>query len=387
MPPLRSSASRAPRPANGLGDGAVRWHDHLQDEVDAAYLYRSLARIERDAGRRELFGRLVAVEEEHADRWRRLLADAGEKVSASQPPSLRARALCWLARCFGPGLVAPSLLAEETHEVKRYLLLARDMPESPVRDVVSGIARDSAEHASALARMLDKTGEPWHAVGSGGVMRSVVYGFNDGLTANFGLVAGVLGANVQPEALRVAGLAGMIADALSMGASGFLAAKSQAEVYEHEIGLEREEIRLMPDLEAKELALIYEAKGLKPTHARDVATSMLENPDKMLEEKVREELGIGRAGMSPLKDGIVTGIATAVGALIPVLPFLLLPFERAIWASFAISMAAHFAVGAARSLFTGRGIFRSGLDMFVVGLGVAAIGYAIGDLLQRFLLK
>jgi len=117
-----------------------------------------------------------------------------------------------------------------------------------------------------------------------------------------------------------------------------------------------------------------------------MAKSMLENPDKMLEEKIREELGIGRAGMSPLKDGIVTGAATAVGAFIPVFPFLLLPFAEAMWASFGISVAAHFGVGAARSMFTGRGIFRSGLDMFVVGLGVAAIGYAIGDLLQRFLL-
>lgn len=231
--------------------------------------------------------------------------------------------------------------------------------------------------------MLGRSGEPWHAVSSGGMLRSVVYGFNDGLTANFRLVAGVLGAAVEPKTLIITGMAGMIADALSMGSSGYLAAKSEAEVYAHEIALEREEIRLMPEVEAEELAVIYESKGVSPPRAQEMADTMLANPEQMLQEKVREELEISPTSLSPLKDGVETGLATAFGALIPVLAFFVLPFSIAIWISFAVSMAAHFGVGAARSLFTGRGVFRSGFDMFIVGLGVAAVGYVIGDLMDR----
>jgi predicted membrane protein (TIGR00267 family) len=170
-----------------------------------------------------------------------------------------------------------------------------------------------------------------------------------------------------------------------MGSSGYLAAKSEAEVYEHEIALEREEIRLMPEVEMEELALIYEAKGVSATRAQEMARNMLATPEQMLQEKIREELAISPATLTPMKDGVVTGLATALGALIPVMPFFMFDFAIAIWISFAISMLAHFGVGAARSFFTGRGIFRSGFDMFIVGLGVAAVGYVIGDLLSRFL--
>jgi VIT1/CCC1 family predicted Fe2+/Mn2+ transporter len=156
-------------------------------------------------------------------------------------------------------------------------------------------------------------------------------------------------------------------------------------VHEHEIAMEREEIRLMPDLEREELALLYQAKGLPEVQARELAGQVMQNPERALQEKVREELGIGEGGASPLREGWITGTATAVGALIPVAPFLFISGEWAIWTSFAISMLAHFAVGAARSFFTGRSVFRSGLDMFLVGLGVAAVGYFVGEWITRWL--
>jgi VIT1/CCC1 family predicted Fe2+/Mn2+ transporter len=176
----------------------------------------------------------------------------------------------------------------------------------------------------------------------------------------------------------------MIADALSMGSSGYLAAKSEREVYAHEIQMEREEIRLMPDVEEEELALLYEAKGVAREQARRMARDVMADPERALDEKVREELKIGQAHTTPLKEGWITGTATAIGALIPVAPFLLLPGRLAIWTSFAVAMLSHFAVGAARSVFTGRGAIRSGLDMFVVGLGVAGVGYVIGDLVAKW---
>ncbi len=213
----------------------------------------------------------------------------------------------------------------------------------------------------------------------------MVYGFNDGLTANFGLVAGVVGASVPAHIVLVSGVAGMIADALSMGASGYLAAKSEREVYAHEIAMEKEEIRTMPDIEEEELALLYEAKGISPERARSMAREVMSDPTRALEEKVREELGIGEAHATPLREGWVTGLATAIGAFIPVAPFLFLEGAAAIWTSFSVSMISHFGVGAARSVFTGRGVIKSGFDMFAVGLGVALVGYLIGDALARWL--
>jgi VIT1/CCC1 family predicted Fe2+/Mn2+ transporter len=164
-----------------------------------------------------------------------------------------------------------------------------------------------------------------------------------------------------------------------MGSSGYLAAKSEQEVYANEIAMERDEIALMPEVERDELALIYEAKGFGTDEAQALATRVMADPERMLGEKVQEELGISGATMSPFREGWMTGAATAVGALIPVFPFLVASGAPAIVASFAISMLSHFLVGAARSVFTGRGVLRSGLDMFVVGLGVAVVGYFVGE--------
>jgi VIT1/CCC1 family predicted Fe2+/Mn2+ transporter len=354
---------------------------HWQDEADAAYLYRQLAAIERDPGKRDLYSRLAAVEDRHVEIWERVLSEHGQRPGAHRP-ALRARILAWIGRRFGPGALLPMLLAEEGREVKGYLALHRATPpNAPGSGEALLLARESAEHASTLAGIAGRSDEPWHRTGSGGVLRNVVYGFNDGLTANFGLVAGVIGASAtqQHHAVVVAGVAGLIADALSMGSSGYLAAKSEQEVYAHEIAMERDEIALMPEVERDELALIYEAKGIDPEHARNLATQIMADPEKMLEEQVREELKIGEQTSSPMNEAIITGTATAIGAVIPVAPFFFTTGLTAMALSFVLAMLSHFLVGAARSVFTGRSIVRSGFDMFVVGLGVAIVGYYVGN--------
>ncbi len=295
------------------------------------------------------------------------------------------QALAWAARRLGTNMILPLLLAEEGREVQAYLGLARQSTDKPTHAVAVDIAADSAMHARELSAAMGREGEPWHVGGSGGYLRSVVYGFNDGLTANFGLVAGVIGASVAPHIVIISGVAGAIADALSMGSSGYLAAKSEAEVQAHQIQMEQHELRLMPDLEEDELALIYEAKGLPPERARETARAMMQDPRLALDTMVREELNIHPAELAPLKDGLVTGAATAVGAFIPIVPFVAMSFQTAMWTSLTVSMAAHFAIGAARSMFTGRGVWASGRDMFVVGFGVAAVGYLIGELVTKFL--
>ncbi|MGH7510246.1 MAG: VIT1/CCC1 transporter family protein [Gemmatimonadales bacterium] len=364
------------------------WLHHLKDEADAAFLYRELARAERDPGRSELYLKLASVEDRHVEMWRKLLADNGHQV-AMPAPSAGARLRAWLARRLGSGILLPMLLEEEGREVKSYLSLYRSEPEGTVGPTALRLAKESKEHADTLSQMSGAEGEPWHKTGAGGFLRNLVYGFNDGLTANFGLVAGMIGAQGSLQSaghlVVVAGVAGMVADALSMGSSGYLAAKSEREVFEHEIAMEKEEIRLMPELEREELSLLYQAKGIPASQAGVLAAQVMQNPERALEEKVREELKIGAATSTPMREAWITGIATAFGAFIPVAPFLFETGPAAIWASFALAMVSHFGIGAARSFFTGRGVFRSGLDMFLVGLGVAVVGYVVGEQIVKLL--
>jgi vacuolar iron transporter family protein len=360
------------------------WLHHLEDEADAAFLYRELAQAERDAHKADLYRRLAGVEDRHVEMWRKLLAEHGHQVE-TPPPSRGARLRAWLARRAGSGLLLPMLLQEEGREVKGYLNLYRESPDGAVGPTALTLAKESKEHAETLAAMSGSEGEPWHKTGAGGFLRNVVYGFNDGLTANFGLVAGVIGAQAAAahQTVILAGVAGLIADALSMGSSGYLAAKSEAEVYANEIAMERDEIALMPEVERDELALIYEAKGMDQPAAYALATQVMADPERMLEEQVQEELGIGDPHMSPMREAWITGTATAIGAFIPVFPFLIWSGKTAIVVAFTVAMLSHWVVGAARSVFTGRGVFRSGLDMFVVGVGVAGVGYLVGEWVAR----
>jgi VIT1/CCC1 family predicted Fe2+/Mn2+ transporter len=374
---MPSAAHEPPRPDPS-------WDEHYRDERDAAFLYRQLSAIEANGERRQLFDRLARVEDKHVARWETLFRESGRSLPEYRT-ALRTRILAWAARRLGINLILPLLLAEEGREVQSYLGLARQSADTQMHAAAVDIAADSAMHARELSAAMGREGEPWHTGGSGGYLRSVVYGFNDGLTANFGLVAGVIGASVAPHIVIISGVAGAIADALSMGSSGYLAAKSEAEVQAHQIEMEQLEMRLMPDLEQEELALIYEAKGLSPDRARETAEAIMQDPRLALDAMVREELKIHPAELAPLKDGLVTGAATAVGAFIPIVPFFSLSFGAAMWTSLAVSMGAHFAIGAARSLFTGRGVWASGRDMFVVGFGVAAVGYLIGELVTKFL--
>jgi VIT1/CCC1 family predicted Fe2+/Mn2+ transporter/rubrerythrin len=354
-----------------------RWLAQWQDEGDAHFLYQVLAALEPNPSRQEILHRLAVVEHRHQEAYARLLRSHGQDPGQYRP-SLHARMLAWLAKHGAAQAVMRVRLTEEANEVKQFL-------QATGRGERLGLGeqtvRDEAQHAQVLRELLGRGPEPWHHIESGGFLRNAVYGFNDGLTANFGLVMGVVGAQVASQVVLLAGLAGLVADALSMGSSSYLAAKSEQEVYQHEIELEREELKLMPALELEELALLYEAKGLAPALARQLAEQMLANPEMALQEKVHEELGIGMEFVPPLQQGVLTGVATAFGALIPIIPYLVLSDGLAMGVSFVISMLSHFVIGAARSVFTGRNAFRSGLDMFLVGLGVAVVGYIIGYLL------
>lgn len=359
------------------------WRRRLQEEIDAAFLYNTLSEITIDEKQKTLYKELAAIENKHIEIWlehfKKNLIPIG-KVK----PTIKARVLSKLSKKYGLSFLSKIMLMEEASEVKSYLNLYKNSDSHQTKDIALKLARDSAVHAKSLMGSSTVQSEPWHTAESGGLLRNIVYGFNDGLTANFGLIAGVIGAAAQSHIILISGIAGMIADALSMGSSGYLAAVSEKEVYEHEKATEAEEIKLMPELEIEELALIYQAKGIEKEEAYRRAKQIMQNPQQALEDKMHEELGLGERSISPFTEGWVTGVSTAVGALIPIFPFFFFEGSLAIWISFVISMLSHFIVGAARSFFTGRGILRSGFDMFMVGFGVAAIGYFIGDFVLKF---
>ena len=359
------------------------WKRHLQDEVDAGFLYSVFAGLESDPKRKDILSGLAGVENRHVIRWREMLAAYDVKVK-KQRPTLKAKLMAWYARRFGSEFPLSQMLGEEAGEVKDYLTLHRNSTLEDAKETALILAKESAMHTESLQELTGTSDEPWHKTESGGMVGNIVYGFNDGLTANFGLVAGVIAATSDVSTILVTGIVGTVADSLSMGASGYLAAKSEQEVYEHEIEVERDEILLMPDIEQEELALIYAARGVPSEQAQKLAEEVMSDPERALAEKVQAELKIGELHTTPIKEGWITGLATAIGAFIPVAPFLFVEGLVAIWISFTLAMLSHFIVGATRSIFTGRGLFRSGIDMFVVGLGVAGVGYLVGELLERF---
>jgi VIT1/CCC1 family predicted Fe2+/Mn2+ transporter len=360
------------------------WKYHLQDEIDASFLYKHLAVMVENEKNKKIYLSLATVEDKHVAVWKDLLEKNDIKLGPDKP-SFKAKSLYLLSRRFGYAFLTKLMLREEATEVKSYMGLYNASPAGPTKNIALKLAKDSAEHANRLMGSGGIKEEPWHNSESGGLLRNIVYGFNDGLTANFGLIAGVIGAAASPHIILISGIAGMIADSLSMGASGYLASVSEKEVYEHEKSMEADEIKLMPELETEELVLIYEAKGMEREEAVRRAVEAMKNPEQVLQDKVREELGMTENLSSPLKEGWVTGTATAIGAVIPIIPFFFLHGAMAVWVSLTVAMLAHFGVGAARSFFTGRGIFRSGFDMFIVGMGVAAIGYFIGELVSKLI--
>ncbi len=359
------------------------WKHHLQDETDASFLYSVFANLESDPDRKEILLELSDVESRHVGRWVEILTSYEVKIEAKRP-TLKARFWAWYARKFGNTFPLARMLDEEANEVKDYLILHKNSILEDAKETALILAKESAMHTESLQELTGTSDEPWHKTKSGGMLGNIVYGFNDGLTANFGLVAGVIAATNDVSTILVTGIVGTVADSLSMGASGYLAAKSEQEVYEHEIEVEKDEILLMPDIEEDELTLIYASRGVPKEHARLLAKEVMSDPERALEEKIQAELKIGEIHSTPYKEGWITGLATAVGAFIPVAPFLFTSGLTAIWISFTLAMFSHFAVGGARSLFTGRGLFRSGFDMFVVGLGVAGVGYLVGKVLEHY---
>lgn len=200
-----------------------------------------------------------------------------------------------------------------------------------------------------------------------------------GLGAVFGIVSGVAGATGGSHVVLISGLAGMLASALSMGSGAYLATKSEREIYEADIQRERHELEIHPEEEQEELKLFYQLKGFSPEEAAALASRIIAQPDQALKMLAHEELGLSETTFpNPWKAAISATLSTATGAFIPIIPFFFGEGWTPMIASFVISTLAHFGIGAAKTLVTGRSPWKSGLEMTLVGVGEAAITYVLG---------
>jgi VIT1/CCC1 family predicted Fe2+/Mn2+ transporter len=234
-------------------------------------------------------------------------------------------------------------------------------------------------------------GHPWptsvedvgkrHRNFGGGTLRAGVFGVNDGLVSNTCLVMGVAGAAAEPSVIVLTGVAGLLAGAFSMAAGEYISMLSQREMFEHQIAQEANELKRYPKEEAEELALIYAARGLPIKEARDVANHLVANPEKALDTLAREELGLNPDDLgSPIGAAISSFICFAIGASLPLIPFLIGAGNKAIVIAAALAGAALFVIGALLSLFSGKNAWISGLRMLAIGAAAAGATYGIGSL-------
>jgi VIT1/CCC1 family predicted Fe2+/Mn2+ transporter/rubrerythrin len=360
-------------------------------EVDSAQVYRDLAEREPDEKRKGILLRMAEAEERHAQRWEEKLKDLG-----AEPPVLHntigRRLNRWWNKMAGTDIAIRRMeAAEEKHEAEfrdqRDQALAS---EEDVREFLRKTAVEEKAHARVLNTMAPQLGvrnvldailkrERWHGRG-GSWVADAIYGVNDGLGAVFGIVSGVAGAtNNQQHFVLISGLAGMLASSLSMGAGAYLAVKSEGEVYEAEMAREKAEVEENPAEEIEEMALFYQLQGFGPEESQRMAERLAEQPEQFVQAMAQSELGLSEHRFpNPWKSATSAAISTAVGAFIPIIPFFFLNGIDAVIASFGISIIAHFAVGAIKSLITIRSWWASGLEMTIVGVIEAAVTYSLG---------
>ena len=339
----------------------TREADSWTEEKRSAYLYRVVATAETGTARQALFNELAHEAEKQAAIWERHARTAGRAVPEQFVPDLRTRIVASLVRRLGVQPLRGVLVAMKVRGMSLYT---------------------SAVHGHALPHSVEEIGRRHRGVESGGNLRAAVFGVNDGLISNASLILGIAGAIADNQIILLSGAAGLIAGAFSMAAGEYVSVRSQREMYEYQIGLEREELEHYPEAEAEELALIYEARG----HARDEAVAMAKNliadPEKALATLAREELGLNPEELgSPWGAALFSFFSFAVGAAIPLLPFLLVAGSASLAAAVVATGVALFAVGATLSLFTGRSALFSGLRMLAIGAAAGGFTYLIGRLL------
>jgi VIT1/CCC1 family predicted Fe2+/Mn2+ transporter len=375
--------------------------DNLKLERDAITLYDGLARIEKDPRRADAFRTIAGNERRHAEVWAGKLRELGATVPEPGGARMRIRTILLFARLFGTHAVRDMVQALEGDEEALYN--AQAAPE------VDAIAADEREHAEIWKRLSGSDGAPasagvapaavtgakgkidtrpsdigarekWHRAGQSGTLRATIFGASDGLVSNLALVMGVAGASSgEGSFVLLAGIAGLLAGAFSMAAGEYISMQSQRELFERQISLERAELEAMPAEEQAELAMLYRAKGLTEEEANTIAARMFADPQHALDTLVREELGLDPDQLgSPWGAAGGSFVAFGIGAIVPVIPYVLTTGGVAFFASIGLSLAALFAVGAGVSLLTGRSLLFSGARQVLIGSAAAIVTYVVG---------
>lgn len=363
-------------------------NQNWQREMEGMRTYRDLAAREKDKGRQRVLLKLAEAEERHAQKWEHKLAELGAPAP-QEKRTLSTRFKTWTRRQVGTEAALRSMENEEDRDIARYEAQARNINDNEAQQMLREVRREEESHGRVIREIISPIGpqgmldvmlrrERWHKRG-GGWLGDAIYGANDGLGAVFGIVSGVAGATGGSHLVLLSGLAGMLASALSMGSGAYLATKSQREIYEAEIERERGEIAEDPDEEREELSLMYQLKGFTEDEANLLASRLSEQPDQFLRTMAHEELGLSEESFpNPWISALSAMVSTALGAFIPIIPFFFMQGISAILAAAVVSLLAHFAVGAAKTLVTGRSWFHSGTEMTVVGAIEAVITYALG---------
>jgi VIT1/CCC1 family predicted Fe2+/Mn2+ transporter/rubrerythrin len=385
-------ASKTDVPAEAIERLLSAW----RGEIQAGAVYELIARREKDPGRAEILRRMSEAEAGHCRRLEQRMRELGVEV----PDASSVRLPLWLrlqARLAPLGRLLAAREAAETDEVED--LYYRPTGDDGTDALLHEIRLDERSHSLAVNEMraegvaaaaatpeadpaqarLDRIlgREKWHESGAGW-MSGAIYGANDGLAAVFGIVAGVSGATGGSSLVLTAGLAGAIASAISMATGAFLAERSEQELTEANVERERQEIAAHPDEEREELSLFYQLKGMDTAAAEALAEEQSGDPEAMLRLLTAEELGGGKTAGNPVQSAVAAGTSTGVGAIIPVIPFFFVGGNTGIILAGIVSLVAHFAVGAAKSLVTLRSWWASGLEMTLAGVVVGGLTYAIG---------
>lgn len=380
-----------------------------QAEMEGYYTYLALADRETDAVRAQVLRHLASAELEHASLWEnRILELGGTKPVYSGHPHGEADSLA--SRAGGPMMALRRLEIEESRHIANYGTQLKDLGDDGSIAILEHVIEDEKDHyrelgsllrghshftasggkqivdaKGLLEEMLAKRDKARGGSWAGSWIGDAIYGVNDGLGAIFGIVSGVSGATAaqtsaaQAHYVLLAGLAGMIASALSMGSGAYLAAKSEREIYEAEFQREREAIEMNPTEARQLLSLYFQVKGLPEDDSEHVVEHLAADPELMLKALAAERMTTTEDGLKvPIVSAVSGALSTAIGAIIPVIPFFFLSGLSAVITAAVISLLAHFAVGAAKSLITVRSWWSSGFEMTAVGAVEGAVTYVIG---------
>ncbi|MFO1378755.1 MAG: VIT1/CCC1 transporter family protein [Steroidobacteraceae bacterium] len=336
--------------------------EHPQDdswfhERESAWLYRVVAGQEPDPRNRQLFLTLAESAEHQARIW--------VERMGSEPafrPTFRARIVATLVRRLGPRQMKGVLIAMKLRGMSVY---------------TTSVAAGGHEMPTSVAEVGKR-----HRGFGGGNLRAAVFGINDGLVSNASLILGVAGAAGTGDVVLMSGIAGLLAGALSMASGEYVSVRSQREMYEYQIGLERAELEEYPEEEAEELALIYEARGVEIGKARELTRTLIANPKHALDTLAREELGLNPEDLGQPWGAALSSFASfAVGAVLPLLPYLLpVPPAARLQAAIGLTLAALFGIGLTLSLFTGRNALWGALRMTLIGGAAGACTWLAGRL-------